>query len=101
MSPVLFRSLKKKNKSKYIKHNTYKSDVFSLGYCILLATTLNFDCLFSIRELDDMNLIINNIKSFVNNRYSNNFLNVLFIMLELEEKMRPDFIQLESIVKSL
>ena len=101
MSPVLFRSLKKKNKSKYIKHNTYKSDVFSLGYCILLATTLNFDCLFSIRELDDMNLIINNIKAFVNNRYSNNFLNVLFIMLELEEKMRPDFIQLESIVKNL
>ena len=101
MSPVLFRSLKKKNKSKYIIHNTYKSDVFSLGYCILLATTLNFDCLFSIRELDDMNLIINNIKAFVNNRYSNNFLNVIFIMLELEEKMRPDFIQLESIVKSL
>jgi len=101
MSPVLFRSLKKKNKSKYIKHNTYKSDVFSLGYCILLAATLNFDCLFSIRELDDMNLIINNIQQFVKNRYSNNFLSVLFIMLELEEQMRPDFIQLESIVKNL
>ena len=101
MSPVLFRSLKKKNKSKYIKHNTYKSDVFSLGYCLLLATTLNFDCLFSIRELDDMNLIINNIKAFVNNRYSNYFLKVLFIMLELEEQMRPDFIQLENIVKNL
>ena len=68
---------------------------------MLLAATLNFDCLFSIRELDDMNLIINNVLQFIKNRYSNNFLSVLFIMLELEEQMRPDFIQLESIVKNL
>ena len=30
MSPALFKSLKQKVKSKYTKHNTYKSDVFSL-----------------------------------------------------------------------
>ena len=101
MSPALFKTLKQKHKVKYIKHNTYKSDVFSLGYCILLAATLNFDCLFSIRELNDMILIKNIIVSFVKNRYSNTFLNILFIMLEIDERNRPDFIQLENIVENL
>ena len=34
MSSLLFKALKKKRgmRDKYIEHNTYKSDVFSLGY---------------------------------------------------------------------
>ena len=101
MSPALFRSLKQKVKSKYSKHNTYKSDVFSLGYCILLAATLNFECLYSIREILDMNLIKNKIKTFLNERYSEKFINILLIMLESEEKNRPDFIQLEKILNNI
>ena len=38
MSPILFRALNKRQKQ--LIHNTYKSDVFSLGMCILLAATL-------------------------------------------------------------
>ena len=101
MSPALFKSLKQKIKTKYTKHNTYKSDVFSLGYCILLAASLNFDCLYSIREINDMNIIRHNIKTFLNERYSEQFLNIILIMIENEEKKRPDFIQLEKILKTI
>ena len=40
MSPIIFRALNKKQNQ--LVHNTYKSDVFSLGMCILLAATLTF-----------------------------------------------------------
>ena len=101
MSPALFKSLKQKMKSKYTKHNTYKSDVFSLGYCILLAASLNFECLYSIRDIQDMNLIENKIKRFLKNRYSDIFLNLILAMIEIDEKNRPDFIQLEKIIKKI
>ena len=101
MSPALFKSLKKKVKSKYAKHNTYKSDVFSLGYCILLAASLNFDCLYSIREIHNMNLIKKTINTFINKRYSDKFIDLILTMIETDEIKRPDFIQLEKIMKSL
>ena len=101
MSPALFKSLKQKIKTKYTKHNTYKSDVFSLGYCILLAASLNFDCLYSIRELLDMVLIKKKITNYIKERYSDKFLNIILEMLEIEEKNRPDFIQLEKILDKI
>jgi serine/threonine protein kinase len=101
MSPILFKSLKQKIKTKYTKHNTYKSDVFSLGYCILLAASLNFDCLYSIRELHDMVLIKKKITKYIKERYSDKFLNIILAMLEIEEKNRPDFIQLEKILDEI
>ena len=52
MSPILFDSLKtKKRKGKYILHNSYKSDVFSLGFCMLLAATLKVESLYVIRDI--------------------------------------------------
>ena len=101
MSPILFKSLKQKIKTKYTKHNTYKSDVFSLGYCILLAASLNFDTLYSIRELLDMDLIKKKIINYIKERYSDKFLNIILEMLEIEEKNRPDFIQLEKILDEI
>ena len=38
MSPILFEGLK--NKIFDLKYNPYKSDVFSLGMCLLFAGTL-------------------------------------------------------------
>ena len=52
MSPILFFGLRA-NISQ-VKHNTYKSDVFSLGMRLLYAATLYFD---QIREVTDMNII--------------------------------------------
>ena len=102
MSPILFDSLKtKKRKGKYILHNSYKSDVFSLGFCILLAATLKVDSLYVIREIKDMIILSNEIHKFLKKRYSENLINVIISMLEIEEKNRFDFIELEKIVKNL
>ena len=102
MSPILFDSLKrKKRNSKYILHNSYKSDVFSLGFCMLLAATLKVDSLYVIREIKDMIILSNEIHKFLHERYSENLINVIISMLEIEEKNRFDFIELEKIVSNL
>ena len=102
MSPILFDSIKtKKRKGKYILHNSYKSDVFSLGFCILLAATLKVDSLYVIREIKDMNILEKEVYHFLKCRYSDKLINVIISMLEIDEKNRVDFIELEKIVKNL
>ena len=104
MSPILFNSLRNKMIYKYTKHNTFKSDVFSLGYCILLASSLSYKLLCEIRELKTMNEIENMVEIYINKGicfYSEKYWNIIFNMLELEEKNRPDFIELEKIVEDL
>jgi hypothetical protein len=102
MSPILFDSLKtKKRNGKYILHNSYKSDVFSLGFCILLAATLKVDSLYVIREIKDMIILSDQIHKFLKKRYSEKLIGVIISMLEIEEKNRFDFIELEKIVSNL
>jgi len=94
MSPILFKALN----SRQIKvvHNTYKSDVFSLGMCILLAATLTFQSLYDIRELDNMENVKNILVKYLIAKYSYNFVGTLLKMLEVNENSRPDFIELEK-----
>ena len=102
MSPILFDSLKtKKRNGKYILHNSYKSDVFSLGFCILLAATLKVDSLYVIREIKDMIILQKEVYKFLKNRYSEKLINIIISMLEIDEKNRVDFIELEKIIESL
>ena len=103
MSPILFNSLRNKMIYKYTKHNTYKSDVFSLGYCMLLATTLSYKLLCEIREVKNMSTIKKIIQKYSNKGicvYSENYWNILFSMLELDEKNRPDFIELSKRIEN-
>ncbi len=99
MSPILFRALQKKNMSKYTEHNTFKSDVFSLGLCILFAATLTFNSLCDIRELNNSNDIKLTLKKYLEKKYSYKFNDFLFSMLEIDEKDRCDFIELEKRLK--
>ena len=96
MSPILFRALNKRQKQ--LIHNTYKSDVFSLGMCILLAATLTFQSLYDIRELKDMEKIKNILVKYLISKYSYDFVHILVKMLEINEDLRPDFIELEKIL---
>ena len=96
MSPILFRALNKKQN--YLVHNTYKSDVFSLGMCILLAATLTFQSLYDIRELKDMDKIKNILVKYLIAKYSYDFVHILAKMLEINEDLRPDFIELEKLL---
>ena len=93
MSPILFTALNKRQN--FIIHNTFKSDVFSLGMCLFLAATLTFQSLYEIRELKDMNMIKNILEKYLIVKYSYNFVNILIKMLEINENLRPDFIELD------
>ena len=97
MSPILFRALN--NRKNKIVHNTYKSDVFSLGMCILLAATLTYQSLYDIRELNNMDNVKNILVKYLIAKYSYNFVGTLLKMLEVKEELRPDFIQLESSIR--
>ena len=95
MSPILFQALHDCPEVD-LEYNAYKSDVFSLGLCMLLASTLGFDALYDIRELYDMNKLIYIVDKYLNGRYSKKYIEILTHMLEIKEKYRPDFIELES-----
>jgi tRNA A-37 threonylcarbamoyl transferase component Bud32 len=97
MSPILFKALN--SRQKMVLHNTYKSDVFSLGMCILLASTLTFQSLYDIRELDNMENVKNILVKYLIAKYSYNFVGTLLKMLEVNEDLRPDFIQLENCLR--
>ena len=96
MSPIIFRALNKKQNQ--LVHNTYKSDVFSLGMCILLAATLTFQSLYDIRELKDMDKIKNILIKYLIAKFSYDFVHILVKMLEINEDLRPDFIEFEKIL---
>jgi serine/threonine protein kinase len=101
MSPILFRALQNKTHPKYTEHNTFKSDVFSFGLCILLAATLSFNSLCDIRELNDSISMKNALGKYLNKRYSSKFNDFLYSMLEFDEKNRDDFIGLDKKVRYL
>ena len=94
MSPKLFFAMKKEEKS--VIHNAYKSDVFSLALCMLLMATFDYEILVEIRELTDMEKLKQIVKGFLGKRYSDNLIMFLFLMLEIDEDKRLDFIQLEN-----
>ena len=74
-----------------LKHNIFKSDIFSLGYCLIYAATLNILILQKIRKLNDNNSIINEINKCINkNIYSNKFINIISKMIDVNEEERYD-----------
>ena len=93
MSPIVFKGYHSGVQT--IKHNSFKSDVFSLGMCFFLAASLNYDALNVIREIYDMNIIKKILNKYLGKRYSQNLIGLLLAMLQVEERKRPDFKQLE------
>jgi serine/threonine protein kinase len=95
MSPILFRALQTKV-VETAEYNAYKSDVFSLGMCFLLASSLNYNSLFEIREVLDMKIIEGVINKYLGKLYSKSYINIIIKMLQVDERLRPDFIELSS-----
>jgi len=94
MSPILFFGLR--NGLIQVKHNTYKSDVYSLGMCLLYAASMHFSGTDEIREMTDMDQIKETLYKYLGDRYSSKLISLIHIMLETEELLRPDFISLEK-----
>ena len=94
MSPILFEGLHRNILQ--VKHNTYKSDVFSLGMCLFYACSLTYRGVDSIREIYDMKKIKKILFEYLNERYSEKLILFILSMLEVDEKKRCNFIQLEE-----
>ena len=95
MSPILFRAVKYRPDS-LTKYNSFKSDVFSLGLCFLYASSLDLNILFNVRDIIDMEKIVIIVNNYLSNRYSQEFIELLLYMLQVDENYRPDFIELNS-----
>ena len=97
MSPELLEGVNKQKD--FIKNNPHKSDVFSLGCCMMIASTLNYEIIHDIRTpktQDELNKII---KSVLEKRYSKKYSDLIIKMLINDENKRIDFINLERIIK--
>ena len=97
MSPLLFTALKFNHTN--AQHNPYKSDVFSLGMCFLLAASLTFKSLYEVREEEKEEKIKSITAKYLAARYSYDFINIVDNMLEINEAKRPDFIMLEILLQ--
>jgi len=97
MSPILFYGLR--DKKVQVRHNTYKSDVFSLGMCLFFAAGLSYRGPVEIREVTDMKKKEEILYRRLSSRYSKKLINILHLMLQTKEVDRPDFILLEEAIK--
>jgi serine/threonine protein kinase len=96
MAPVLFDALKLNRED--IPHNSYKSDVFSFGFCLIYAASLTFNCLYEIRELKNMEVVTNIVSKYLKTRYSSNLINLILKMVDIDEHRRYDFIELDEYI---
>jgi len=97
MSPILFKGLT--SEEKFVKDNAFKSDVFSLGYCMIIACVLDFNFINKIRNEEEQSKIEQIIRSNLEDRYSDKLINLLLKMTVYYEKERVDFIGLEELIK--
>ena len=92
MSPALYNGLKVNQDD--VAHDPFKSDLFSLGFCLVYAATFNFNLLYELRNINNDELIRKKIREQLKDNYSEKFIWILTKMVELEEKNRFDFKQL-------
>ena len=97
MSPLLHEGLL--HEADYIVHNTFKSDVFSLGCCLIIAGCLDFECIKEIRKLKKVFMIKNYLIKLFKRKYTDKFIDLIMKMINFNEKDRVDFIELEKIIK--
>ena len=96
MSPQLLDGFNKN--LDYIKNNPHKSDVFSLGCCMIIAASLNFDVIEHIRNEKKQEEIDDIIKTYLEDHYSDKFINIVTKMIIYNEYKRIDFIELEKLL---
>ena len=100
MSPLLYKGYKFNQKN--VLHNPFKSDVFSLGYCLLYAMCLNLKVLEVVRDLSSMKTIITNINKYITKQNSSDkLINIIYKMIEPDEDSRYDFEDLNIELKKL
>ena len=90
-----------RNTTGEVKHNPFKSDVFSLGLTFLALAMLEIPSgLNSLSQgIDELRIKIQ--QKIAKIRYSSKIKQVISVMLEPQEELRPDFVQLMEMMKRL
>ena len=97
MSPALYEGLKRGKND--IPHDPFKSDVFSLGFCLLYASSLNFELLYEARDSENSEMIKRILnKSYIKKAYSDKLITILYNMLLYDEKKRFSFQELINFI---
>lgn len=86
LSPPLY-SMLSSNKF-HLKHDKFKSDVYSLGMVVLLVMTLNTKALSETRFKYDLSSIKNVILKYARLKYSTKLIDLVSSMLVVEERQR-------------
>ena len=98
MSPILYEG---NLKAKYdIQHNPFKSDVFSLGYCFVLASALDPDIINEIRKITEREKAEQLFNKYFPKIYSAKYIDLLLKMITIDENKRVDFIGLDKILQN-
>ena len=99
MSPILEKNLILGQKK--VKHNVFKSDVYSLGLSFVYAMTKNLEILPKIKKCEDdkvnEKLLRDNI--IKGGKYNDDFIKTIMKMVAYEEKNRFDFHELAELFK--
>jgi serine/threonine protein kinase len=82
-----------------VRHNPFKSDVFSLGYCFIYAASLNLNIIYKIRDVNSAITLKNILTKEFEGRYSEKFIDLILKMITFNEDKRIDFIDLERILR--
>jgi serine/threonine protein kinase len=97
MSPLLYAG---NLESKFdIQHNPFKSDVFSLGYCFIYASCLDYELINEIRKVSEENKLRQMLKKSFPKAYSLRYIDLLLKMIVNDENQRVDFIGLQNLLK--
>ncbi|MCQ2819151.1 MAG: protein kinase, partial [archaeon] len=98
MSPLLYNGVKTNQLD--IRHNLFKSDVFSLGICIFFAASFNGKTLSRLRHIFNTKSLHEFIDSIIGKYYSKELVGIIKDMLIIDENERPDFIELKKKISS-
>ena len=97
MSPLLYAG---NLESKFdIQHNPFKSDVFSLGYCFIYASCLDYELITEIRKVSEESKLRQMLKKSFPKIYSLRYIDLLLKMIVNDENQRVDFIGLQNLLK--
>ena len=98
MSPLLFKSLQENQDD--VTHDIFKSDVFSLGYCLIFAAALDFKVISEIRYINNDFKLRKILQRMFFVRYSNDFIEIILKMISIKEEDRVDFIGLKKLLEN-
>ena len=64
----------------------------------MYAAFLNFNIIYEVRDVNDMNRMEKILQRHFKNKYTEKFIKLLLVMLEINESKRCDFVELNNYI---